>query len=771
MSSSLYRLSVLAALVVGVAAHAAVIPATELIRQRQATGNALIDNWQAPPTPYTYFTFTATSSWTASISGGWALVSPSSGAPGTQTVRVAADYFTTPGLRAATLTVTGGGGTATLSLDVLPQQPFANFGSAPPDCTNPVPSLYPAPMLCNGDSGGTLIAPQSRLAYSSKHAECGGMLMVRQTISPLATRIISGVDGSVLYDNLPGSDENNNWDKASGCTAFFHLDGLTLKRRVLATGISTTVWQAPGGYDLLSDGGPHPVAEDGWYALMLRPTGAGGTRFWLVCAIQTIGLTVVNQAAQTWCIDLSAGLDGNPPPDLVDSPYLYPPDRLGRRRFEIGATGGSYWCDFSTSTGITNCRRWEWYRSVSNNENDVCSTFAGTGTVSATASTTLTGTGTLFTVEFAVGYSLTTSDGQTRRITAIGSNTSLTLDTAITVSGLSYVGSEVCWPTAHSDGIEIAGESYVFWPYEDYRAVAALTDVGKGQRALRSKEEGGGTTLIASIRSDGRTGQPGSEYGCQKPFCFWTSYSSYVGASEPIVPLVADLQVNLLDTRDNSLHIIASDRRMRTPAAFDYTTISQVNVSMDGCTAYYTAGFSAIEFSVYRKATGLCLSEPPKRERIGLTARAAATHAVISYVAPTSAACTVAVATHPMPMAHVTTLHPDTAIPALDSRPGSVSNGLNRQFVVGTETPLTPSTLYHARVNCGSWAYFLQFRTRATGAGGSMISGPVATGEISSSSDMSASSPIPSAADHLIAVPPGGVRYYRRSGGAVQVVL
>ena len=59
----------------------------------------------------------------------------------------------------------------------------------------------------------------------------------------------------------------------------------------------------------------------------------------------------------------------------------------------------------------------------------------GTGTISATASTTITGTGTNFMTEVAVNDLIGTSSGGYARISAIASDTSLTVDHAVTVSG------------------------------------------------------------------------------------------------------------------------------------------------------------------------------------------------------------------------------------------------------------------------------------------------------------------------------------------------
>ena|GEM_PF-3608945 len=53
----------------------------------------------------------------------------------------------------------------------------------------------------------------------------------------------------------------------------------------------------------------------------------------------------------------------------------------------------------------------------------------GTGTLTTSGTTTVTGTGTSFTTQLQVGTTITAAGGQTRTVTAIASNTSLTIDT------------------------------------------------------------------------------------------------------------------------------------------------------------------------------------------------------------------------------------------------------------------------------------------------------------------------------------------------------
>jgi hypothetical protein len=65
---------------------------------------------------------------------------------------------------------------------------------------------------------------------------------------------------------------------------------------------------------------------------------------------------------------------------------------------------------------------------------------AGTGTLTTSGTNTVTGTGTSFTTQLKVGTTITAADGQTRTVTAIASNTSLTTDNPFSpnLSGASF---------------------------------------------------------------------------------------------------------------------------------------------------------------------------------------------------------------------------------------------------------------------------------------------------------------------------------------------
>jgi hypothetical protein len=98
--------------------------------------------------------------------------------------------------------------------------------------------------------------------------------------------------------------------------------------------------------------------------------------------------------------------------------------------------------------------------------------------------------------------------------------------------------------------------------------------------------------------------------------------------------------------------------------------------------------------------------------------------AVLSYQSPISSACTVELSTAPS----FWPLHADTATAAsqTDARAGNVVDGPFRQFVLGRNQPLTPSTKYFFRVTCGNRVMTGQFRTTASKSGG--ISVPLSLG-------------------------------------------
>lgn len=147
------------------------------------------------------------------------------------------------------------------------------------------------------------------------------------------------------------------------------------------------------------------------------------------------------------------------------------------------------------------------------------------------------------------------------------------------------------------------------------------------------------------------------------------------------------------------------------------------------------------------------------------TVLAGSTRAILRYAPPSSDACTVTLYTD----AGRQTLHGDTDIAGeqLDSRSGNVSVSAYRQFVFGTNTALTASTLYYAQITCGAKLAVVPIKTLAAGSGYQAEVGlsPAAAGEHSANADMSSPTSLGSSTLHIVPVSSNSVRYYRKVGG------
>ena len=90
-----------------------------------------------------------------------------------------------------------------------------------------------------------------------------------------------------------------------------------------------------------------------------------------------------------------------------------------------------------------------------------------------------------------------------------------------------------------------------------------------------------------------------------------------------------------------------------------------------------------------------------------------------------------------------------------------MANGLRREFVLGTISPLTPATLYYARLDCGGIRVPFLLRTQSCGVPVSYeIRLPVAT-SVRYGSDAAFSAPVvlPEAKRQLVPVAGGSVVY------------
>lgn len=144
--------------------------------------------------------------------------------------------------------------------------------------------------------------------------------------------------------------------------------------------------------------------------------------------------------------------------------------------------------------------------------------------------------------------------------------------------------------------------------------------------------------------------------------------------------------------------------------------------------------------------------------------------AVISYKAPTASACTVKLFTD---LAR-TTIHTDTTGGASDSRTGSVTDGLSRQFVLGTVSALTANTTYSATIACSGQTALVTVQTKTASGVATTITTlyPIAvTGQYSTTAAMASPTAISSSTTHAVPVPAASVRYYQRTGGPVMAFV
>ena len=113
--------------------------------------------------------------------------------------------------------------------------------------------------------------------------------------------------------------------------------------------------------------------------------------------------------------------------------------------------------------------------------------------------------------------------------------------------------------------------------------------------------------------------------------------------------------------------------------------------------------------------SGVVLGVPNWSQQAVLRAEPGATAAIIQYTAPGPQACSLRLYTSPgrTPGSQ----HADTLVEGgdLDSRPGNVFEGLDRQFVLGRNTALTPETQYYYILRCNERTMPGEFKTKAAG--------------------------------------------------------
>jgi hypothetical protein len=156
--------------------------------------------------------------------------------------------------------------------------------------------------------------------------------------------------------------------------------------------------------------------------------------------------------------------------------------------------------------------------------------------------------------------------------------------------------------------------------------------------------------------------------------------------------------------------------------------------------------------------------------RMGIQVETGSRHAIVRYQAPTAAGCSLSLFTN----IGRSTLHADTpnAGARSDTRSGNIVDGQHREFVLGTVALLTPSTLYHARLDCGSLRIPIQIRTAATGAATQhtlRFAQPTAVQYAGDLSFTGATS-LAAATQHEIPVPSGNVVYMRAGSLPARVI-
>ena len=156
--------------------------------------------------------------------------------------------------------------------------------------------------------------------------------------------------------------------------------------------------------------------------------------------------------------------------------------------------------------------------------------------------------------------------------------------------------------------------------------------------------------------------------------------------------------------------------------------------------------------------------------RMQLQVEAGSRHAIVRYLAPTAAACSLSLFTN----AGRTVLHADTpdAGTQSDTRAGNIIDGQRREFVLGAVALLTPSTLYHARLDCGSLRIPIPIRTAATGgiAQHTLRFVQPNTVRYANNASFTGATNLAAATRHEIPVPSGGVVYVQTGSLPATVV-
>jgi hypothetical protein len=157
---------------------------------------------------------------------------------------------------------------------------------------------------------------------------------------------------------------------------------------------------------------------------------------------------------------------------------------------------------------------------------------------------------------------------------------------------------------------------------------------------------------------------------------------------------------------------------------------------------------------------------PEWSRRSNVRVHAGPASAVLSYTAPSAAACEVRVYDSPVYARPIEDVDP-AAGRHLDSRPGTFRRGAERDFTIGSNAALASSTQYWYKLSCGGETAVGSFRTTAAAPAISVRLGPAPAGAVSGAVeygptvDLGSSTGASVCSSGCTIAVPAGQRFYR----------
>lgn len=244
------------------------------------------------------------------------------------------------------------------------------------------------------------------------HITSDGNAFINSNNATINPSINFQVDGTTRYSFGIDRNSNNNILKL-GTTAPTTSTLLSIDSRTALSGGSNSTYLFSGPDITLTASS----ASNTYSTFTISPatTTVAGTN------ITALDATRINQpiiAAPSQIVGDASTLAIEGPP-LLQSGTLTNAYGLKINSVSVGSVTNAYGLSVAAPTGATNN-----YTAIFTGP-----TTAGTGTLTTTGTTTVTGSGTAFLTQLQIGDSIT-AGGQTQRITAIATNTSLTIATA-----------------------------------------------------------------------------------------------------------------------------------------------------------------------------------------------------------------------------------------------------------------------------------------------------------------------------------------------------